>query len=300
MNDRGGSQMSFGLAIRAQARSQSNFHRFVRAFCRNRAGVVGLLIIVLFVALATLGPSLAPHDPLALNLRKRFITYSPEHPLGTDLLGRDMLSRIMYGSRATFLIGVGSVGLALLIGSIIGLTGGYFRRLEPYVMRGTDIWLAFPTMVIALCVVAITGPGLDKVILAVALGQVPQFTRVMYSLTVVLREREFIAAARSAGAGDFHILWRHIFPNTIAPLIVQSSLFLPAAILTGAGLSFLGLGVQAPTPEWGLLLGVARSHIREAPHLMLYPGLAMMLVVIGFNLFGDALRDTLDPKTRKL
>ena len=265
---------------------------------RNHLALAGGAIIVAFVLLGALAPALAPYDPNSVDLAAVLRPPASQHWLGTDHQGRDILSRIVFGARLSLYLGVGSVALGGSLGVLAGLLAGYFRFMLAPVMRTMDVLLAFPGIVIALTTVALLGPGTFNVVLAVGLSQLPQFGRVIYGMVLTLREEAFVEAARGLGATDGTILRRHILPNVLGPTIVQTSLLLPVAILTGASLSFLGAGVQPPTPEWGAMLSDSRKWMTVAPHLMAAPGVALILVVLGFNVLGDGLRDALDPRSR--
>ncbi|MBI4276900.1 MAG: ABC transporter permease [Armatimonadetes bacterium] len=265
---------------------------------RDRLAVAGGAVVVAFVLAGLLAPALAPHNPNAVNLGMILQTPTLGYWLGTDNHGRDILSRILFGARLSLLVGTGAVGLGLVAGVLAGLLAGYYDRLQGPLMRLMDVLLAFPGIVVALTIVAILGPGEQNVILAVGISQIPQFARIVNGMVLTIREDAYVEAARAIGASDPAILGRHIFPNTVAPLIVQASLLIPAAILTASSLSFLGAGIQPPTAEWGAMLSDSRRWMQVAPHLMIFPGIALMLVVLGFNVFGDGLRDALDPRLR--
>jgi peptide/nickel transport system permease protein len=265
---------------------------------RNRLALAGGLLMVGFVLIGFLASALAPYDPNSVSLDERLQRPTARHWLGTDHQGRDILSRILFGARLSLYLGVGSVALGGSLGVLAGLLAGYFRSLLAPIMRIMDVLLAFPGIVIALTTVAILGPGTFNVVLAVGISQLPQFGRVIYGMVLTLREETFVMAARGLGATDGRIVRRHILPNVLGPIIVQTSLLLPVAILTGASLSFLGAGVQPPTPEWGAMLNDSRQWMVVAPHLMVAPGVALVLVVLGFNILGDGLRDALDPRSR--
>jgi len=257
-------------------------------------------VVGVFVVVALLAPVLAPYDPLKGRLGDRLRTPSTAHWLGTDELGRDVLSRVLYGARITVQIQVAAVGLALALGTALGLLAGYVgRSLDQLIMRVMDILMAFPGIFLALAIIAALGTGLGNVIIATGIFLVPQFARVVRASTLTLREMEFIQAARALGQGDFAIVFRYLLPNSLAPIIVQTSLRMATVLLTASGLSFLGLGVQPPSPEWGAMLSNARAYMINAPHVAMMPGLAIALVVLGFNLLGDGLRDSLDPRLRE-
>jgi peptide/nickel transport system permease protein len=266
---------------------------------RHTLGAIGGAIVMLFVLTGLLAPTLAPYDPNAVSVRDALQPPSRAHPLGTDNNGRDLLSRIIYGARISLTISVSSVALGAVAGIILGLIAGWYRRLEGVTMRMMDVMLSFPGIIFALTIIAILGNGLLNVILAIAVYQVPQYARLAYSMTLSVKESAYVEAIVSLGARDGRILGRYVLPNILSPLIVQTSLLIPAAIMTTASLAFLGLGVTPPTAEWGSMLQNSLSWARMAPHVMIFPGLALMLVVFGFNVFGDGLRDALDPRLRE-
>ena len=256
----------------------------------------GILFLLLFVALCA--PVLAPHDPMEQNLYARLQPPSLEHPLGTDDFGRDILSRMIYGSRISLRIGGASITAALLVGTLLGLWAGYWGGWpDTLIMRCMDLLLAFPSILLAIAIVAVAGPGIDNAIMAVSVVLIPQFARLVRSSVLTVRETAYVEAARALGAGRMRILFVGILPNCMAPIIVQTTLGLGTAILDAAGLSFLGLGAQPPMPEWGAMLAGGRELLFEAPWVMTFPGLAIFIVVLAINLFGDGLRDALDPKT---
>ena len=256
----------------------------------------GILFLLLFVALCA--PVLAPHDPMEQNLYARLEPPSLDHPLGTDDFGRDILSRMIYGSRISLRIGGSSITAALLVGTLLGLWAGYWGGwADTLIMRCMDLLLAFPSILLAIAIVAVAGPGIDNAIMAVSVVLIPQFARLVRSSVLTVRETAYVEAARALGAGQMRILFVGILPNCMAPIIVQTTLGLGTAILDAAGLSFLGLGAQPPMPEWGAMLAGGRELLFEAPWVMTFPGLAIFIVVLAINLFGDGLRDALDPKT---
>jgi peptide/nickel transport system permease protein len=283
-------------AVRAAGFWADTLHRVVR----TRAAVAGALIVGAFLATALAGPMLAPYDPLKGRLAERLQAPGAAHWLGTDELGRDILSRILYGARITIQIQVAAVTLALTIGTALGLAAGYGGRgPDLVIMRFMDILMAFPGIFLALAIIAALGTGLVNVVMAAGIYLVPQFARVVRASVLTLKEMEFVQAARALGHGDVAIVFRYLLPNSLAPIIVQTSLRMATVLLTASGLSFLGLGVQPPAPEWGALLSNARSYMITAPHVATMPGLAIMFVVLGFNLLGDGLRDSLDPRLRQ-
>jgi peptide/nickel transport system permease protein len=271
-----------------------------RRLRRNRAAIVGAVIVALFVFVAGLAPVLVPFNPIQGNLGDRLQPPSPAHWLGTDELGRDILSRILFGARISLEIQIVAVLVALVIGVALGSVGGYLGgHVDNVIMRSMDVLLAFPSIFLALAIIAALGTGLFNLMLAAGIASVPQFARIVRASILTLKEREFVEAARALGGGSNRIMFRHLLPNCLAPIIVQSTLRMATVLLTASGLSFLGLGVQPPTPEWGAMLSNARSYLIVAPHVATIPGLAIMVVVVGFNLFGDGLRDTLDPRLRQ-
>ena len=274
------------------------FNETWRRLRRQRLAMVGggILFLLLFVALCA--PVLAPHDPMEQNLYARLQPPSLEYPMGTDDFGRDIFSRMIYGSRISLRIGVASITAALLVGTLLGLWAGYWGGwVDTLIMRCMDLFLAFPSILLAIAIVAVAGPGIDNAIMAVSVVLIPQFARLVRSSVLTVRETAYIEAARALGAGPMRILFVGILPNCTAPIIVQTTLGLGTAILDAAGLSFLGLGAQPPMPEWGAMLAGGRELLFEAPWVMTFPGLAIFIVVLAINLFGDGLRDALDPKT---
>ena len=264
---------------------------------RHRLGLLGGGILVVLMIAALLAPVLAPCDPLEQNLYKRLQPPSLVNPLGTDDFGRDIFSRIIYGSRISLRIGLISISIALSVGTLLGLLAGYRGGIvDTLIMRLMDVMLAFPSILLAIAIVAVIGPGIDNVMVAVSIVMVPQYARLVRASALSIREMAYVEAARALGAGDGRIIWYSILPNCMAPLIVQSTLSLATAILDAAGLSFLGLGAQPPTPEWGAMLAGGRELLLKAPWVMTFPGLAIFAVVLGLNLFGDGLGDALDPK----
>ena len=264
---------------------------------RHRLALIGAGILIGLIGVAVLAPLLAPWDPLEQNLYKRLQPPSLVNPLGTDDFGRDICSRIIYGSRISLRIGLISISIALSVGTLLGLLAGYRGGIvDTLIMRLMDVMLAFPSILLAIAIVAVIGPGIDNVMVAVSIVMVPQYARLVRASALSIREMAYVEAARALGAGDGRIIWYSILPNCMAPLIVQSTLSLATAILDAAGLSFLGLGAQPPTPEWGAMLAGGRELLLKAPWVMTFPGLAIFAVVLGLNLFGDGLGDALDPK----
>lgn len=271
----------------------------IRVFAQNKAAVGGVLILAVFTFVAIAAPILTPYNPVTENLGSVFQSPSWAHPFGTDDLGRDMLSRIMYGGRYTLMIGVAAVSLATLIGVPLGLISGYFGgRVDMVIQRVTDIMLAFNPFLLALVLVAVLGVGLKSVIIAAGIGVVPQFIRLTRGQALSLREEVYVEAAQAFGERSLTIIRRHVLRNSWTPIIVFATLNVGLTILVAAGLGFLGLGVQAPLPEWGTMLGEGRSYIFYASYTTTLPGLAIFLGVLAFNMAGDGLRDALDPSLR--
>jgi peptide/nickel transport system permease protein/dipeptide transport system permease protein len=272
---------------------------------KNKTGVAGLIIITLFALTAILAPAISPHDPdenfLYDQLKPPIWNQggSTKNLLGTDDLGRDMLSRLIYGARVSLTLGIVSVGIALVCGSILGALAGYYKGWpDNLVMRLMDIILAFPYILLAIVIVAYLGPGLRNAMMAIGIINIPRFARIIRASVIEEYEKDYVIAARAVGASNRRIIFNAIFPNCLAPIIVQASLGFGEAILSGAGLSFLGLGAQPPLSEWGAMIAQGRSMILRAWWVMTYPGIAILLAVLGFNLFGDGLRDALDPRLR--
>lgn len=261
--------------------------------------VLGGGIVSIFVICAIFAPQVAPRDPLRISLRHVLQPPSIENLLGTDELGRDMLSRIIYGSRISLTIGVIAVAIGVLVGVPAGAIAGYYGgKADLVVQRIMDILLAVPGILLAIVVIAALGVGLFNTMIAIGIVSIPVYARLVRSLVLSIKEQEYISAARALGTGDLRIIFRHAMPNCLGPLIVLSTLQIATAVLAAAGLGFLGLGAQPPTPEWGTMLSGGRLYLRTAHHLATFPGLAIVLIVLGFNLLGDGLRDALDPKLK--
>jgi peptide/nickel transport system permease protein len=273
----------------------------LRVFVRlHRLAAIGTFLVLLFVFAGVFAPMLVPFDPDLIDVRSTLQPPSHAHLLGTDNQGRDLLSRIIFGARMSLFISMASVGAGAVTGVALGTLAGYYRRLDGPIMRLNEVMLAFPGIVVALTVVSILGRGLENLIVAIAIVQIPQYIRLAHGLTLSVKDRAYVEAAVASGATDGIILLRHIMPNSLAPIIVQTSLLVPGAIMTSATLSFLGLGVSPPTAEWGAMLQNSLQWSRLAPHVMVIPGVALMLVVFGFNVLGDGLRDAMDPRLRRM
>lgn len=271
-----------------------------RHFRRNRGAVAGAIVVGVFSILGLIGQWIVPEDPLAQNLAQALRPPSFAHLLGTDAVGRDVFSRVIAGSRISLEIAFVAVGMALVVGGILGLVAGFTGGwVDATISRALDVWLALPGLLLAIVVIAILGVGIGNVILSVALGGIPPYARLARGSALSVRESAFVEAARSLGATDLVVLSRHIVPNILAPLVVQATVGVAAALLTASGLSFLGLGAQPPTPEWGAMLADGRSYLFSSPQVAVFPGLAIMLTALGFNLFGDGLLDAFNPRKRR-
>ncbi len=280
---------------------RSGFWFVIAELFANRQAQLGGIIVMTLVILAIFAPQIAPYDPFKLNVPDRLQPPNLQYWLGTDDLGRDQLSRIIYGSRTTLQIGVISVGIALIAGSIIGLISAFYGGwVDTLIMRWIDIMLAFPYILLALAIVATLGPSLTNAMIAIGISTIPGWARLVRGNALSAKENDYCMAAKAVGCNNFRIMYRHILPNIISPMIVLAALQFPAAVLSAAALSFVGLGAQPPSPEWGALLTGARVFVRTAPWLVNLPGMAIFITIIGFNLLGNALRDTLDPKLREM
>jgi peptide/nickel transport system permease protein len=267
---------------------------------RNVLAAAGMIMVAVFVVMALFAPWLAPHDPSSIDLPSRLQSPSPGHWFGTDELGRDILSRVVYGARISMLVGTsvvaGSLLLGLILGSIAGYYGGYIDKFFSVILM--NAFLSFPGILLAIAFVAFLGPGIFNLILALCIGGWVGYARLVRAQVLAVKEKEFVEAARALGASDWRIVTRHILPNIIQPVIVQAAIGMAGAVLAEATMSFLGLGVPPPTASWGSMLNDSRAHLFDAPHLVLFPAAAVMLAVLSFNFIGDALRDYMDPRSR--
>ncbi|WP_145407361.1 nickel transporter permease [Paenibacillus xylanexedens] len=271
-----------------------------RTFRKNRLALAGLVIIVFFILMAFIAPYISPYDYKEQVLTDRLQAPSAEHWFGTDDLGRDVFSRVLHGARISLWVGFFSVIGSIIAGALLGLIAGFYGKwVDMFISRLFDILLAFPGILLAIAIVAILGPSLQNALLAIAIVNIPTYGRLVRSRVLSLRQEEFVTSARTLGAGNARILFRHILPNSLTPLIVQGTLGIGTAIIEAAALGFLGMGAQPPDPEWGKMLSDSRQFIQKAPWTLIFPGLSIMLTVLGFNLLGDGLRDTLDPKMAK-
>ncbi|SDC30381.1 MULTISPECIES: nickel transporter permease [unclassified Candidatus Frackibacter] len=270
-----------------------------RRLKKNKMAMVGLGVIGLLVIIAIFAPYIAPHDPLKVDLMNSLQPPSDEFPLGTDRLGRGIFSRIIYGARISLRVGLITQSIALVIGITLGALAGYYGGwVDEIISYLINVFLAFPFLLFAIAIMATLGPGINNVFLALAIVSWPGLARIVRGQVMSIREEEYVEAVKSLGANDVRIIFKHLIPNCMAPIIVTVTLGVASAILSEAGLSFLGLGAQPPTPSWGLMLSGGRSFIRSNPGMMIYPGLAIMITVLGLNLFGDGLRDVLDPNMK--
>jgi peptide/nickel transport system permease protein len=296
-------------------RSNSLARLTLRRIFKQRSAILGGSILLFLILVAIFAPFIAPFDPEEVligkeeGIKKRLAPCihllgcpedQPQHILGIDGNVRDEFSRVVYGTRFSLFIGFSTVGFAIIVGTILGAVGGYLGGwLDNVIMRFMDVLLAFPSLLLAIAIVTVLGRGLQNSLLAIAIVTIPVYARVVRASVLSVKEQEFVAASRALGGNDFHILFRRILPNAIPPLIVQGTLGIAGAILEAAALSFLGLGAQPPTPEWGTMLGSERNQVFTAPHLVFFPGLAIMFTVLSFNLLGDGLRDAIDPRLKQ-
>jgi peptide/nickel transport system permease protein len=286
------------------SKRESNWGLVFKRLKKNKAAVIGGYLIIFFFLVALFGPYLmdtfTDHDPYHMNLSNKFAKPSSEHWFGTDHNGRDIFTRIVHGMRISLFVGFASVLVGAVIGVPLGIFSGYYMgKLDTFIMRVMDVLLAFPGLLLAIALVSVLGGSLENVIIAIGIFSVPAYARIVRGSTMAVRKLEYIDAIKALGASDGRIIFRHILPNIMSPIIIQSTLRIATAVLAASGLSFLGLGAQPPTPEWGAMLSAGRDHIYDNPHVALFPGLAIVAVVLTFNIFGDGLRDALDPKTKK-
>ena len=271
--------------------------RTLRKFFHHRPAVIGLLGLIVIIGLSVAAPVIAPYEPWSTNLERTLEGPSLDFFFGTDELGRCVFSRVLYGGRLSIWVGVVAVAIGVLFGGILGVIGGYFGgKVESLIMRTVDVFLAFPSILLAIVIAAMLGPGLLNVILAVGIRNVPSFARIIHSKVLSVKKSDYVTAARSVGASDIRIMFRSVLPNVFSTLLVFSTLQIANSILLGGVLNFIGLGIQAPVAEWGKMVSDGRSWLASAPHISTFPGLAILFVAMGFNLIGDGLRDSLDPR----
>jgi peptide/nickel transport system permease protein len=281
-----------------EVKSKSYWSLVGKRIITNKSAVIGASILLFFVSVSLLAPLIAPHPVDVMKFEQRFLPPGGENLLGTDEFGRDIFSRMLYGGRVSLMMGLVAVLIAGTIGVILGIISGYYRRIDIYIMQVMDILLAFPSLLLAIAIIAVLGVGLTNAMIAVAISVIPSYVRVVRGTVLSIREKEYIEAVKALGVSDFKIIVKHVFPNILSPVIVLSSLQFGTSILVAAALSFLGLGAQPPTPEWGAMAYVGKGFLGQAWWMSLFPGLAIMLVVLGFNLLGDGLRDALDPRQK--
>src|SRR4051812_40864775 len=287
------------VAVPARSRHRSEWRRTARTLTRNRLVLAGLIMVVGLLLVAALAGLIAPYDPIANNVRAALQPPSSFYYFGTDRFGRDVFSRVIFGSRLSLFVALVSVSVSALIGVALGLISGYYRGwIDNLIGRVMDVFFSFPALLLAIGVAAMLGPGLNNAIIAIAVVYSPVFGRVVRGPVLVERGKEYVEAARVMGASSSRVLLLHVFPNVLSPLIVQATITLSQAILVEAYLSFLGLGTQPPFPSWGTMLQEGRTFLETAPWMSIFPGLAIMLTVLAFNLLGDGIRDVLDPRSR--
>jgi peptide/nickel transport system permease protein len=293
-----GTQTDAPTSVATARVDRGRLHRSWRRFRRNKVAMAGLFVVVVLVLAAIFAPFVAPSDPSAQDLMRQDMPPSWDQPFGTDQLGRDILSRVIYGARVAFEIGTTSIGIAVVIGLAIGITAGYLGGwVDEVLMRIMDVLLAFPYLLLAIAIVAMLGPGLINTIIAISVWLIPTYARLCRGVVLSTRQSTFVEAARSFGARSPAIMWRHLLPTCFTPIFVQVTLDFARAILMEAGLSFLGYGVQPPTASWGNMIAEGRNELLEAPHIATIPGLVITVAVLSLNLFGDGLREALDPRS---
>lgn len=284
--------------IDIQSKTNLLSNNFLNKIKKNKGAIIGSVILLFFIITSALAPIIAPYPVNEMNFDDSLQGPSLEHWLGTDEFGRDIWTRMLHGGRVSLLMGLFAVTISGTIGVVLGVIAGYYRKLDIYIMQFIDILMTFPSLLMAIAIVAVLGVGLTNAMIAVAISAVPSFVRVVRGAVLSIRETEYIEAARALGVKNWKIIGRHILPNVISPIIILATLEFGGSILSAASLSFLGLGAQPPNPEWGALVYVGKSFLSQAWWMTLFPGLAIMLVVLGFNLLGDGLRDALDPKSK--
>ncbi len=293
------SEASLQQGIKQREKGESEYRLVWKHLSRNRTAVLGMIVIASFILLAVFAPLLATHDPISTDLGNALQGPSSDHYFGTDELGRDLFSRMLFGARISLNIGLISVGIGLLFGIPLGALSGYYAgKLDLVIQRIIDIMIAFPGILLAIVVVTVLGVGVQNVMIATGIASIPIYARLVRGSVLSVKKQGYITAAKAGGMRDSRIVFFHILPNCIGPIIVQSTFQVATAILWAAGLGFLGLGAQPPTPEWGAILSRGRGYMRVAAYLTTIPGVAIFLMVLGFNLVGDGLRDALDPRSR--
>ena len=285
-----------GLRVK---RRQSQLKGIWRRLKKNKAAMLGLIVIILLIMCSVFAPFIAPYGYDDQLLSRRFIFPCKAFPFGTDNLGRDILSRVIYGSRISLAVGLVSVSISVVFGTILGSVAGYYGNVtDNIIMRAIDIVLSIPSILLAISIAAMLGQGLFNLMIAIGVSEIPRYARVVRAQILSVKDQEFVEAARAVGAGDLHIILFHILPNCLAPMIVQATIGVATAILDAAGLSFIGLGIQPPIPDWGGMLSAGRQYIRDYWYIVTFPGLMIMMTIYSLNLFGDGLRDALDPRLK--
>lgn len=285
-----------GLRVK---RRQSQLKGIWRRLKKNKAAMLGLIVIILLIMCSVFAPFIAPYGYDDQLLSRRFIFPCKAFPFGTDNLGRDILSRVIYGSRISLAVGLVSVSISVVFGTVLGSVAGYYGNVtDNIIMRAIDIVLSIPSILLAISIAAMLGQGLFNLMIAIGVSEIPRYARVVRAQILSVKDQEFVEAARAVGAGDLHIILFHILPNCLAPMIVQATIGVATAILDAAGLSFIGLGIQPPIPDWGDMLSAGRQYIRDYWYIVTFPGLMIMMTIYSLNLFGDGLRDALDPRLK--
>ncbi|MCB6347997.1 ABC transporter permease [[Clostridium] symbiosum] len=285
-----------GLRVK---RRQSQLKGIWRRLKKNKAAMLGLIVIILLIMCSVFAPFIAPYGYDDQLLSRRFIFPCKAFPFGTDNLGRDILSRVIYGSRISLAVGLVSVSISVVFGTVLGSVAGYYGNVtDNIIMRAIDIVLSIPSILLAISIAAMLGQGLFNLMIAIGVSEIPRYARVVRAQILSVKDQEFVEAARAVGAGDLHIILFHILPNCLAPMIVQATIGVATAILDAAGLSFIGLGIQPPIPDWGGMLSAGRQYIRDYWYIVTFPGLMIMMTIYSLNLFGDGLRDALDPRLK--
>ncbi|SHJ70797.1 peptide/nickel transport system permease protein [Anaerobranca californiensis DSM 14826] len=285
-----------------KTKKRSLWAEVVRRMAKNKMAMLGLAILLTIILLAIFAEVIAPYEEVAIkqNLSNRLQGPSRGNWLGTDEFGRDIFARLIHGARVSLQVGIVAVGIAIFIGGSLGAIAGYYGgRIDNFIMRAMDIFLAIPSILLAIAIVSALGSSLFNLMLAIGISSVPSYARIVRASVLSIREQEFVEAAKAIGANDFKIISKHIIPNALAPVIVQGTLGVAGAILSTAGLSFIGLGIQEPAPEWGAMLAGGRAYLRDAWHVTTFPGLTIMITILALNLLGDGLRDALDPKLKQ-
>ena len=289
------------IANRAKVKKRSQLKSIWFRFKKNKLAMVGLTMLVVMIFIAVFADLFASYegDAITQNMKERLQPFSRDHIFGTDQYGRDMFARIIFGARISLFVGIVTIVISLSIGAIIGATAGYFGgKIDNTIMRIMDVFLAIPQMLMAISIVASLGPGMVNLMIALIISLLPRFSRIVRSSILSIKDQEFIEACRACGSSSWRIISKHILPNAIGPIIVQATLDMAATIIAISGLSFIGLGISPPTPEWGAMLSEGREQMRHYPHLVVIPGIAIMLAVMALNLMGDGLRDALDPRMK--